>query len=225
MISRPSIDSLMIRLLAATAPFRSLAVVTTLLVFTVVPASGQVFVSFGTGFPLGPENVSDLYEPGFGAGAGLMLENTAFPFARLRPQGTYQRFRIEDSFLQEIESDIEDTLDIDVSVSGASRGIIFAGADLQLRIPYASLTPYVAPAAGVAFIATDAIDVDAPGGGASYEVQDDHTAFALGLGAGIAAVFAEQYELFLEAHYMMAFTDETERWIPIRFGLALDLEN
>lgn len=202
-----------------------LAAALALLLLPIHISAGQVFVSAGVGFPLGPENVSDLYEPSFGAGAGLMLENTAYPFARLRPQGTYQRFVIKDSFLQEIEDEIEDSLALDVSVSGAERGIIFAGADLQLRIPYADLTPYVAPAAGVAFIATSAIDVEAPTTSLSFGVGEDATAFALGLGVGVAAVFANRYEIFLEGHYMLAFADETERWIPVRFGLAFRMDN
>lgn len=205
---------------------RILTVVVSLIIGSALPASAQVFVSAGAGFPMGPERISDVYDPSFGASAGIVLENTAFPYARLRPQGSYQRFVIEDSFLLDIEEAIEDSLPVDVTVSGAERGIIFAGADLQLRIPYAAFTPYVAPAAGVAFIATSAIEVEAPTTGASYEVEDDATGFALGIGAGLAGRFGDRLELFAEGHYMLAFIEgENERWFPIRFGLALSFED
>lgn len=200
---------------------RYIATILVAVISPALPSAGQIFVSTGVGIPMGPENVTEFYNPGFGAGAGVVLEYKSIPFARIRPQGVYQQFRIEDDFLKEIEDEIEDSLNVDVSVSGAQRGIIFAGADVQLRIPYARFSPYVAPAFGLAFIATDAIEVESERGSISYDIRDDDTSIAIGLGVGFYAEVSRQLELFGEAHYMLAFRESNETWIPVRFGVSI----
>lgn len=200
---------------------------TALLALTIVPfatASGQIFVSGGLGFPLGPDQVKDLYSSGFGAGAGFYLEDSAYPYARIRPQGVYQKFAIDPDALQEFEEEIEgDTLNVEAS--GGDMGIIFAGADLQLRIPNAAFSPYVAPTVGVSYVAVNDITIEGLGGTTTFDVQNEETAFTLGLGAGIAATFAGRYEVFVEGHYMYAIVGggDNQSWVPVRFGVALQL--
>src|SRR5690606_39864583 len=97
---------------------RYIATILVAVISPALPSAGQIFVSTGVGIPMGPENVTEFYNPGFGAGAGVVLEYKSIPFARIRPQGVYQQFRIEDDFLKEIEDEIEDSLNVDVSVSG-----------------------------------------------------------------------------------------------------------
>lgn len=210
---------------AASRRVKYLAVVLVLGMLPFGAASAQVFVSGGLGIPLGPDQVTELYGTGLGAGAGFFLEHTAYPYARLRPQGVYQKFAIDPDELQAFEEQIEDSLGAQVSLSGGDMGIIFAGADLQLRIPNARFTPYVAPALGVSYIAVDDITIEGAGGTTTFDVQNEETAFTLGLGAGLAASLSDRYELFLEAHYMYAIIadGDNQSWVPVRFGLALQL--
>lgn len=185
-------------------------------------SAAQVFVSAGVGLPVGPDQVTDLYSSGFGIGAGFSLEHSGYPAVRFRPFGTYQKFQIDDEQLRsEFETPIEDSLNIDVTVSGGDMSVIFAGADLQLRIPYARFSPYIAPAFGILMTAIDDITIEGPSGSTIFNVSNEETAIAVGIGAGFLAGLTERFQVFTEAHYLYAFTQgDNLSWVPIRFGVT-----
>lgn len=189
-----------------------------LLVFAVlaVPkvASGQVFISAGAASPHSPESVTTIYRAGYSAAVGFALESAAYPFARLRPFGSYQKFRTDRGPFEAQFENIDD-------VEGGEMPVILAGADLQLRRPFAVFTPFLAPMLGIAMFSVDDITAD----GITFNLRDEVTGVALGIGAGIAYAVNRNYELFLEGQYVHAFLEGDDRsFVPVRMGVEFGFD-
>lgn len=192
---------------------RLLALVLALLV---VPktAVGQVFVSAGAASPLTPEAVTDIYRSGYSVAVGFVLESAAFPFARLRPFGSYHKFRTEPGPFEAQFVNIDE-------IDGGEMPVIFAGADVQFRRPFAAFTPFVAPAVGIAVFTIDDITAD----GITFNLRDEVSGFALGVSGGLAYSFNRTYQLFVEGQYVRAFVDGEDRsFVPVRLGLELNFD-
>jgi hypothetical protein len=185
-----------------------------LLLFIPQAASGQIFLSGGAAAPLSPDPVTDIYRSGYSVALGFILESGAYPFVRLRPFGSFQKFRTDPGpFRNQFENFDE--------VEGGAMPVIFAGADLQFRRPFADFTPFVAPALGLAVFSIDDITAD----GITINLQDERTGLAVGIGGGFAYRLTRNYGLFLEAQAVYTILDGADRtFVPVRFGVELSFD-
>lgn len=186
-----------------------------LLLFAAEPASAQIFLSGGAATPLSPDPVNDIYRSGYSVALGFVLESGAYPFVRLRPFGSFQKFRTDPApFRDQFENFDE--------VAGGAMPVIFAGADLQFRRPFADFTPFVAPALGLAVFSIDDITAD----GITINLQDERTGLAVGMGGGFAYRLSRSYGFFIEAQVVYAILEDADRsFVPVRFGVELNFDS
>lgn len=179
----------------------------------VVPqtASSQVFVSGGAAWPLSPESTTNIYRSGYSFAGGVILEFGAFPFGRVRPFGSFQRFRTDpEPFFEQFENFDE--------VEGGEMPVLFAGVDLQLMHPFARFRPYVAPAIGLAVFSLEDITAD----GITFNLHDETTGVGVGLGGGFVYEVTRNYQLFAEAQYVYVVLESNDRsFVPVRVGIEL----
>lgn len=179
----------------------------------VVPqtASSQVFVSGGAAWPLSPESTTNIYRSGYSFAGGVILEFGAFPFARVRPFGSFQRFRTDPGpFLDQFENIDE--------VEGGEMPVIFAGVDLQFMHPFARFRPYLAPAIGLAVFSLDDITAD----GITFNLQDESAGVGVGVGGGFAYEMTRNYQLFADVQYVYVVLESNDRtFVPVRVGIEL----
>lgn len=179
-----------------------------------VEAAAQIFVSGGVAAPVSPEVVTDIYRSGYSLAIGFALESGSFPFARIRPFGSFQKFRTDPGPFEAQFQNIDE-------VDGGEMPVLFAGADLQLRRPFASFTPYIAPALGFAVFSIDDITAD----GITFNLREEVSGFAAGIGGGFALALSRQSELFIEAQYVYAFLDVDDRtFVPVRLGIEFSFD-
>lgn len=177
-------------------------------------ADGQVFVSGGVVTPNSPDVVTDIYRSGYSIAVGFALESGSFPFARLRPFGSFNKFRTDPEPFEAQFENIDE-------VEGGDMPLIYAGADLQLRLPFAAFTPYIAPAVGYAVFSIDDIIAD----GIRFNLREEVGGLALGLVGGFAYGVSRNYEVFAEGQYVRAFLDGRDRtFVPVRMGLAFSFD-
>lgn len=181
-----------------------------------VPAAAhaQIFVSGGVASPMSPETVTNIYRSGYSFAIGFAMQSGSFPFARVRPFGSFQRFRTDPGPFEEQFENIDE-------VDGGEMPALYAGADLQLRLPFAAFTPFVAPSLGLAVFSIDDITAD----GITFNLREQIGGFAAGIGGGFAYSFTRNYEAFVEVQYVHAFLDGDDRtFVPVRMGVELGFD-
>lgn len=167
-----------------------------------VTSHAQLFVSGGVAVPVSPDDISDVYNTGFGATAGFAIDLPLMPITP-RLFGSFDTFSLDD-----------DELGFDAD--GGNLRAIAVGLDALFTVLPGPLSPYIAPAAGLTFLSLD--DVEA--GGIQFNISDEETAFTLGMGAGVMMNLLVGPKIFLDGRLLYAFTSgDNFVWAPVRLGV------
>lgn len=179
-----------------------------------IAAFGQASVSAGIAVPVAPDQLADLYNPGFGLSGSFPLPIRAL-MVQPRLTAGFDILQVDAGFLEERGEELGSEID------GGNLSIIHVGFDVQIIRPNAAVKPYVAPFFGFAIIAVENFSIS----GISYGGGEGETAVAIGGAAGVAIRLPVGPHVFAEGRLMHAFTEDNgTTWAPLRAGVAFDLD-